>query len=229
MAKAKAKYGADYPMATDGVHPSFNGHLVMAYAFLKALGCDGNIGTITLDAKTGEATGTDGHRVLSASPNKIEIESVRYPFCFVDDPTNNLSTRSMLDCVPFNEDLNRFQLVVKNLSAQCATVKWGAVKKDFTGEQLATGINLAAEFPDNPFNESFARVETAVKAQQAFETPGTKIYLHSLPAWSQHHPDEVDLLAQLQSVVIEKSKNLAAKARSEVKAVHHTLEVFPKL
>ncbi len=26
----------------DGVHPDRNGHLVMAYAFLKALGCDGN-------------------------------------------------------------------------------------------------------------------------------------------------------------------------------------------
>lgn len=228
MEKAKAKYGADYPMATDGVHPSFNGHLVMAYAFLRALGCDGNIGTITLDAKTGKASGTDGHRVLSASPSKVEIESVRYPFCFVDDPTNSLSTRAMLECVPFNEELNRFQLVVKNLSEAHATVKWGPIKKDFTAEQLAVGINLAAEFPDNPFNESFAKVEAAVKAQQAFETPGTKIYLHSLPAWSLHHPDEKDLLTQLQFIVVEKSRNLAANARSEFRPVRHTLEVFPK-
>ena len=37
MAKAKAKYGEDYPVAgKDGVHPIANGHLVMAYAFLKA-------------------------------------------------------------------------------------------------------------------------------------------------------------------------------------------------
>ena len=33
----------------DGVHPAANGHLIMAYAFLKGLGCDGNVGTITLD------------------------------------------------------------------------------------------------------------------------------------------------------------------------------------
>src|SRR5688572_19142843 len=39
MAKAKAKYGEDYPVGGgDGVHPSANGQLVMAYAFLKALG-----------------------------------------------------------------------------------------------------------------------------------------------------------------------------------------------
>ena len=48
MTKAKAKYGKQYALAgeADGVHPDENGHLVMAYAFLKALGCDGDIGTI---------------------------------------------------------------------------------------------------------------------------------------------------------------------------------------
>ncbi len=38
MAKAKLKYGKEYNVAGgDGVHPNRNGHLVMAYAFLKAL------------------------------------------------------------------------------------------------------------------------------------------------------------------------------------------------
>ena len=50
MEKAKAKYGKEYHVAGgDGVHPDDNGHLVMAYAFLKALGCDGDIGKITVD------------------------------------------------------------------------------------------------------------------------------------------------------------------------------------
>ena len=52
MAKAKAKYGEQYPLAEDGVHPSHNGHLVMAYAFLKAMGVDGDIGRFSLDMKT---------------------------------------------------------------------------------------------------------------------------------------------------------------------------------
>lgn len=50
MKKAKAKYGASYALAgEDGVHPDENGQLVMAYAFLKAMGCSGDLGTITLD------------------------------------------------------------------------------------------------------------------------------------------------------------------------------------
>ena len=60
MTKAKAKYGKDYHLAGgDGVHPAPNGHLVMAYAFLKALGCDGDLGHIDVDLAAGKA---DGHR-----------------------------------------------------------------------------------------------------------------------------------------------------------------------
>jgi lysophospholipase L1-like esterase len=227
MEKAKAKYGADYPTTQDGVHPLFNGHLVMAYAFLKALGCTGDIGTITLDYKTGVATGSDGHEIISSSPTKIEIESTRYPFCFVDDPAKTGSSREVLDCVPFNEELNRFRLVVTNLSMPHMKVKWGAAEKTFTAEQLAAGINLSAEFLDNPFNAAFAKVETAVKAQQAFETPATKILLHSLPAWQASLPEAKDVETQLQSAVVGKSQNLEATARSAFAPVRHTLELSP--
>jgi lysophospholipase L1-like esterase len=229
MEKAKAKYGVDYPTTLDGVHPLFNGHLVMAYAFLKALGCSGDIGTITFDAKTGIATSTDGHKIISASPAKIEIESTRYPFCFVDDPAKKGSSRDVLDFVPFNEELNRFQLIVKNISTPSMKVKWGASEKTFTAEQLAKGINLAAEFLDNPFNDAFAKVENAVKAQQAFETPATKILLHGInfPAWQANLPEETDTLKKLQSAVVGKSKKLEADARNAFMPVRHTLELTP--
>ena len=55
QAKAKARYGAEYPLAgPDGFHPVANGHLVIAYALLKALGCDGDLGTISVDARSGK-------------------------------------------------------------------------------------------------------------------------------------------------------------------------------
>lgn len=227
MAKAKTKYGADYPFATDGVHPSFNGHLVMAYAFLKALGCDGDIGTFTLDATAGTATATTGHRVLSASRTQLEIESTRYPFCFVDDPANPQSTRAVLDCFPFNDDLNRLRLVVKNLSAPRATIRWGTADKIFSAAQLAAGINLAAEFLDNPFNAAFARVETAVKAQQAFETPAVKTLLQTLPVWQSTLPEEKATLTRLQSVILAKARTLAADAQRTVVPVRHSVSITP--
>ena len=74
MQAAKAKYGPDYHVAgVDGIHPAPNGHLVMAYAFLKALGCSGEIGTFTWDARSGTATATEGHKITSTGKGIIEI------------------------------------------------------------------------------------------------------------------------------------------------------------
>ncbi len=75
MTRAKAKFGQKYALAgqDDGVHPDENGHLVMAWQMLKALGVDGNIGTINVDLN-GSASATEGHKVLSYKNNVIEIE-----------------------------------------------------------------------------------------------------------------------------------------------------------
>ena len=227
MVKAKAKFGAEYPLAPDGVHPAYNGHLVMAYAFLKALGCGGDIGTLTLDAKTGAATATAGHTVLTSDPTRIEMESSRYPFCFVDNPANRDSSRAILDCVPFNSDLNRFLLVVKNLPTPQAKIKWGGAEKVYSAGQLAAGINLAADFLDNPFKSAFARVDAAVKAQQDYETPASKFLLSSLADWKSVLPEEKADLARLQSAVVEKARRLAAEAQRAVIPVRHTVELTP--
>ena len=184
MTKAKAKYGNNYPLAGgDGVHPGANGHLVMAYAFLKGLGCDGNIGTITVDLASNKAEATDGHKVLSASNGSVEIESTRYPFCFpavkgakLEDPNN---IRGILEFLPFNQDLNRLTLIVKGGTGKLK-ITWGDESKEFDAAELAKGINLAAEFLDNPFVEPFKKVHAAVVAQQAFETPMIKSTIHGI-------------------------------------------------
>src|SRR5205814_3452062 len=117
MTKAKAKLGSNYAFAGgDGVHPGPNGHLAMAYAFLKGLGCDGNIGTITIDLASNKAQATAGHKVISFNNGSAEIESTRYPFCFFGD-SSGPSTRSAIEFLPFNEDLNRFRLIVKGATA----------------------------------------------------------------------------------------------------------------
>ena len=65
---AQKKYGADYAVSgKDGVHPDWAGHLIMAYAFLKALGLDGDLGTFTVDLGSGKATASPVTR-WTASP-----------------------------------------------------------------------------------------------------------------------------------------------------------------
>jgi hypothetical protein len=226
MAKAKAKYGEDYPVGgRDGVHPVANGQLVMAYAFLKALGVDGNIGTITVDLAANKAESTDGHKVLSASAGAIEVESSCYPFCFYGDPKDENATTSVIDFLPFNQELNRYVLVVKNPGAEKLKVTWGATTKEYDAAALAKGVNLAADFLNNPFSEPFKKVEEAVRAQQNFETPLIKELLHRWPEFAKLLPDQKAAFDQIAQAAIDKSKALNDAAAAAVVPVKHTIKI----
>jgi hypothetical protein len=100
--------------------------------------------------------------------------TANYPVCGKENLTSHDSIRSVLGLLPFNEELNRFELKVSHLRRGNYEVRWGDAKKVFTSAQLKKGINLAAEFPENPFCAAFARVNTAVLAKQAFETDQIK-------------------------------------------------------
>ena len=228
MAPAKEKYGHEYHVAgRDGVHPSANGHLIMAYAFLKALGCSGDIGTIAIDLAMGQATGTDGHKVISSANGKVELESTRYPFCFYGDPSSPNSTRGILEFVPFNQDLNRLVLKVTDATAERYTVTWGDASKDFAAADLAQGINLAAEFLDNPFSEPFSAVEKKIRDQQNQETPAIKQALNGLIGFRRLLPDEGQTFDRLAGKVVDKLRAACDAVPAEVVPVRHTISIAP--
>jgi lysophospholipase L1-like esterase len=230
MTKAKAKYGRQYHLAgADGIHPAENGHLVMAYAMLKALGCNGEIGKITVDLGRDRAEASSGHRVVVCQGGAVEIESARYPFCFFGDPAKPKSTRGVIEFLPFNQELNRFLLIVSGGKAARYKVTWGDTAKEFTAAELAGGINLAAEFLDNPFCRPFQQVEAAIRKQQAVETPLVKGLLHSLPEYRQILPEQSDLLERVKTAAVQRNKVLFDAAAAAVTPVRHkiTIEAVP--
>ena len=231
MAKAKAANGADYHVCGgDGVHPSANGHLVMAYSFLKAMGVSGDIGTITVDMKEG-ATGTDGHRIVASKAGEVEVESTRYPFCFFGGEKDPNGTRSILPFLPFNDDLNRYVLVVKNLESENADVTWGTETKAFTKVELEKGINLAAEFLDNPFSAPFQELDRAVGAKQQFETQmikGMVTQFRGIREMLKGDPELPPLLDALYAKLAGKQAELQEEARAAVKPVTHKITVKAK-
>lgn len=188
--EAAEKYGTHYHLSgDDGVHPGWAGHTIMAYAFLKALGVNGEIADFNLDLADDKLTVSDGHKLLSSKDGVFTICSSRYPFCSGaplgmaanwyptighDSVTNGDSIRSGMTFVPFNQDLNRFMLTVKNTKADKYRVSWGDQSRVFTAEQLNQGVNLAAEFEDNPFSTRFAMIDAAVDGKQDFETREVK-------------------------------------------------------
>jgi len=229
MAKAKAKYGEKFAFAgPDGIHPGAAGHLVIAYAFLKGLGCDGDLGTITLDLTSGQNQATGGHRIVSAQNGVVEIESSRIPFCFLGDGASATSERSMVGLLPFNQDLNRLILKVSNAGKGTLRVTWGSQAKEFSSDDLAAGINLAAEFPDGPLSDAFTRIENAVRAQQAYETPLIKVLMHSIPGDKKVIPDDAAELDKVVADAIAHDKALFdTAAAAAAQPVHHTIKIEP--
>lgn len=230
MKKAKDALGSDYSVC--GVDPKYpaitpNGYLVIAYSFLKAMGLSGDIGTITLDMK-GTAKATDGHKILSSQNGRAEIESSRYPFCFAGDEKSPNGTRSILPFVPFNQDLNRFMLVVRNLDSEKAKVTWGTATKVFTKKELESGINLAEAFAEsNPFSETFQKIDAAVTARQ---TNAQRIYfsLLNIDKLFCGDPEGVALRDKMRQKFFDKLDKTHAEIQAMVTPLTHTLTVTPE-
>jgi lysophospholipase L1-like esterase len=194
--EAQKRYGTSYAIAgRDGVHPGWAGQTVMAYAFLKGLGLKGDIGMFTVNLRNDKMVVSPEHKLVSARNGEFVITSSRYPFCAClpagkaaagypvcdqDDPEKDSSIRSAMTLIPFNQDLNRLILKATNVKARKSyKVTWGQESRTFTAAQLGRGINLAAEFPCNPFCEAFAKVDAAVAAKQAYETRQIKTSFRS--------------------------------------------------
>ncbi len=179
--EAQKRHGTNFAIAgKDGVHPGWAGQTVMAYAFLKAMGLDGEIGTFTVDLQSGKASASNGHEIVSAKSGTVEIKSRRYPFCATGPANDDGSIRAAWTLIPFNEQLNRLTLIAKNGTARNYKVTWGAETKTYSAAQLAAGVNLASDFAVNPFSTAFAKVDKAVGAKQAYETKQIKSVFHGL-------------------------------------------------
>ncbi len=218
---ASQKYSPDYALAgRDGVHPGWAGHLVMAYAFLHAMGLDGDLATFTVDWGSGQATASAGHEVRGFSNGALTLTSHRYPFCATGDPAQADSIRSGMTLVPFNQDLNRFLLVVKNGSAANYKVTWGPTSRTYSADQLAHGVNLAADFVTNPFSAVFAKVDEAVAAKQNYETKQVKSLFHG-------EEGRVDMPATV-ALTEEARAPLAAAITAARVPVTHTITIEPQ-
>lgn len=217
---AKEKYGAGFEVpGSDGVHPDWAGQTIMAYAFLKSLGCDGDIGTITVDLASNQATASTGHMVSKSDGGEITLTSTRYPFCASGPLDKHNSIRSGMTLVPFMQDLSRFTLVAKGGSSAKYTVTWGAESKAYTAEQLAAGVNLAGDFHVNPFSPAFKQVDDAVLKKQQYETEQIKKQFHGKAGKA-----DIEKTATETEAI---RAPLAAAIAAAVLPVHHVIKIAP--
>jgi lysophospholipase L1-like esterase len=225
LSNSKEVLGSKYaPCGGDGFHPAPPGQLLMAFAFLKGMGLDGDLGTITVDLK-GAAAATGGHKVVGGEGGKVELESATYPFV----PANE--ARSILPHTTFLRDLSRLALVVKNLEAPKATVAWGSTSKSFGRDELAKGINLAEAFLDNPFVENFRKAEARAAAKQAYETTLIKQLVNSFPRLNDALGKDAEVAASLDEVrarAFAAHDRMHRAVRQALPPLRHVVTVTPE-
>ena len=133
-------------------------------------------------------------------------------------PTGNKKPNANVIIVsPFAEELNRFLLKAKVPDNTKWQVTWGTQSKIYTAEDLQKGINLAWEFPENPFCEAIDRVDRAVAEKQAYETVQVKKIFHG----SEGKADFEAAVERTEAI----RQPLADAIAKAMKPVTHTLEI----
>jgi hypothetical protein len=176
-----------------------------------------------------------GRELVPGKDGAFKIKSSRYPFCACvpagqgtasypvcgeDDPAKDNNIRSAMTLIPFNPELNRLTLVTKNGKRSSYKVTWGDESKTYPADQLAHGINLVDEFPQNPFCAAFAKVDAAVAAKQAFETKQIKQKFRSPEAKA----DMESVATQTES----EREPLAAAIKAAFVPVEHIIKIEPQ-
>ena len=136
----------------DRVHPGAPGHLIMAYQFLKTMGLPKKVSNIEIDVKKAKGRfskfGNERAEIHNFVTNdtllKFDVKESSLPFPAVS------SQAQALNLVPFVDDFNQQNFVVKNLKKGNYTFYIDTVcVGNFSSKDLEEGVNLAL-YPQTP-------------------------------------------------------------------------------
>ncbi|MDF2192322.1 SGNH/GDSL hydrolase family protein [Paraflavitalea sp. CAU 1676] len=137
----------------DRVHPGQDGHMVMAYLFLKAQGFSNKeVADVVIDAqqKKVQRTGNSTVTALSVTPSAVQFnylaKALPYPLDTMPRGWGATTRQSeVVNIVPFTQEFNREVFTVKGLQTdkQYTLQIDGEPVGSWSGAQWAEGINLA--------------------------------------------------------------------------------------
>ena len=135
----------------DRIHPDNDGHMVMAYLYLKAQGFSGSkVADIEVDARSGKVMRQENCRISGVRTGRREIsfdylaEALPYP---MDTIAHGFGTKrgqaAASSLVPFIEEMNQERLAVKGLKGSYTLYIDDVNLGSWTSAELEEGINLA--------------------------------------------------------------------------------------
>ena len=138
---------------SDRIHPDNDGHMVMAYLFLKAQGFVGKeVADMEINANKKQAVKSENCTVSNIKKNGKDLsfdylaEALPYPLDTIARGWGQKKSQAeVLKVVPFMEEMNRETLKVTGLKGNYKLLIDDEEIGTWSGDELAKGINLAAE------------------------------------------------------------------------------------
>ena len=138
---------------SDRIHPDNDGHMVMAYLFLKAQGFVGKeVADMEINANKKQAVKSENCTVSNIKKNGKGLsfdylaEALPYPLDTIARGWGQKKSQAeVLKVVPFMEEMNRETLKVTGLTGNYKLLIDDEEIGTWSGDELAKGINLAAE------------------------------------------------------------------------------------
>lgn len=138
---------------SDRIHPDNDGHMVMAYLFLKAQGFAGkDVADIEINANKKQAVKTENCTISNIKKIGKELsfdylaEALPYPLDTIARGWGQKKSQAeAMKVVPFMDEMNREMLKVTGLKGQYKLLIDGEEVGIWNANELAEGINLAKE------------------------------------------------------------------------------------
>ena len=138
---------------SDRIHPDNDGHMVMAYLFLKAQGFVGKeVADMEINANKKQAVKSENCTVSNIKKNGKDLsfdylaEALPYPLDTIARGWGQKKSQAeVLKVVPFMEEMNRETWKVTGLKGNYKLLIDDEEIGTWSGDELAKGINLAAE------------------------------------------------------------------------------------
>jgi len=136
----------------DRIHPDNDGHMVMAYLFLKGQGFSGKeVATIEIDGSKQKVLKTSNCEISNIKKIKNDLsfeylaEALPYPLDTIARGWGSkASQHQVVNIIPFMEEMNQETLKVSGLKGKYKLIIDGAEIGIWSAQDFAQGINMAA-------------------------------------------------------------------------------------
>jgi len=209
MFDIQSRVKAENPNATmipDGIHPAPAGHVIMAYALLKALGCKDQASGLEIDAQSGN------YRADRCIIKDMKAEGDKISFVRTDAALPlylDKVAKVILEYFPFEEELNQYPLKVMGLrSGRWKITAQGIEVGAFSSDELSKGVNLAsAAGPWQTMGEAVNKL--SMEQENLYFTKWRNIEMLAVPPAVK---PELDALAKKMDVLLNEAELNRIKA-----------------